>query len=30
MVDTGHVVMYENPEVVSEAIGKILKEIEMK
>jgi len=30
MVDTGHVVMYENPEVVSGAIRDILKEIEMK
>jgi pimeloyl-ACP methyl ester carboxylesterase len=30
MIDTGHVVMYEKPEVVSEAIREILKEIEMK
>jgi len=30
MVDTGHVVMYEKPEVVSGAIREILKEIELK
>jgi len=30
MVDTGHVVMYENPELVSGAIREILKEIDIK